>query len=60
MDKQYGFAIIIILLGFGLIQMSEAETFLTGIGFGTIIIGMLWLVYQIIRVLKNPKKKSKK
>lgn len=60
MDKQYGFSIIVILLGFGLIQLDNDDSFLVGAGFGTISIGIIWLALQIVRAIKNPKSKLKK
>lgn len=56
LDKQYAFSIIIILFGFGLMQIKD-ENFLVGLGFGTVAIGVFWLVIQIIRTIKNPKTK---
>lgn len=55
MDKQYGFSIILILVGFGLLQMQGDDPFLIGAGIGTIVIGMFWLVLQIIRALRKSK-----
>lgn len=60
MDKQYGFAIIVILVGFGLLQVDRDDPFLTGAGFGTIAVGVIWLALQIVLALKKPKPKSKK
>ena len=60
LDKQYGFSIIVILLGFGLIQIDSDDSFLMGAGVGTISIGIIWLVLQIVRALKNPTSKLKK
>lgn len=60
MDKQYGLSIIVILVGFGLIQLGDDDSFFVGIGVGTISIGIFWLLLQIIRALKNPKSKLKK
>jgi len=57
MDKQYGFSIILIIVGFGLIQTGNDVPFVVGSGVGTISIGVLWLIIQIIKAWKKPKAK---
>ena len=61
-DKQYAFAIIVIILGFGIMQTggNDSDSFLVGAGVGTIAIGMFWLAFRLIQELKNPKSKSGK
>ena len=61
MSKQVGFAVIVILLGFGLTQLSEDEPFYIGAGYGCVAMGSLWLIVMLIKDLKNPdRKKTKK
>ena len=55
MDMQYAFAVIVILLGLGLIQMKGSENeFFLGAAWGTIAIGCVWVA---IRAYKSYKKK---
>lgn len=50
MDKQFAFAVILILLGFGLSQAgSEDEPFLAGLGFGLVVIASVWIAVRIVR-----------
>jgi len=55
MDKQFAFAVILILLGLGLTQLESDgdNSFLVGAGIGTIIIAAFWVVLIIIRDLKR-------
>lgn len=49
-DKQFAFAVILILLGFGLSQAgSEDEPFLAGLGFGLVVIASVWIAVRIVR-----------
>ena len=60
-DKQYGFSVILILLGFGLLQAGgDDNSFLAGGGVGTIAIGVFWLILRIVYEFKNPKPQSRK
>jgi len=60
-DKQYAFSIIVILLGFGLLQTgSDDNSFLIGAGVGTIAIGMFWILMRIFNEFKNPKSRTRK
>ncbi len=55
MDYQYGAAVIVILLGLGLTQMGgEDNSFFVGAGFGTLVVGCIWI---FIRVRKEYKKR---
>lgn len=49
-DKQFAFAVILILLGFGLTQAGgEDEPFLAGLGFGLVVIASVWIAVRIVR-----------
>ena len=50
MDKQFAFAVILILLGFGLTQAGgEGNPFLAGIGFGLVVMASVWIAVRIVR-----------
>ncbi len=51
MDKQYAFAVVLIIIGLGLTQLEG--TFYSGLGTGTVIIALVWIVLIIIRDLKR-------
>lgn len=55
MDKQFGIAVILILLGLGLTQLDTGETnsFLVGIGIGTAAIASFWIVLTIVRDVRR-------
>ena len=54
MDKQFAFAVILIILGFGLTQLEQdSDPFLSGLGVGTIVIASVWIVFRIIKELKK-------
>lgn len=54
MDKQYAVAVILIIFGLGLTQIEGADgSFLVGLGIGTIVIALVWIVRIIIRDLKR-------
>ncbi len=55
MDKQYAFAVILIILGLGLNQSGSSDPFYSGLGMGIIAMGTLWVA---IRLIKEVKKKS--
>ena len=55
MDKQYAFAVILIILGLGLNQSGASDPFYSGLGIGIIVMGTLWVA---IRLIKELKKKS--
>ena len=55
-DIQFGMAVIVILLGFGLTQIEGGESgFILGAAWGTIAMGCLWVA---IRAYKSYKKRS--
>lgn len=51
MDKQYAFAVILIIIGLGLTQLGGP--FFAGLGVGTVIIALFWIVLIIVRDLKR-------
>jgi uncharacterized membrane protein len=53
MDKQYAFAVILILLGIGMTQYGDAGSFIVGIGIGTVVIASVWLVIRIVKEIKK-------
>lgn len=53
MDKQFAFAVILIILGFGITQVKQDDSFFSGLGFGTITIASVWIVFRIIKDLKK-------
>ena len=54
MDYQYGAAVIVILLGLGLTQIGGEDNFFVGAGWGTLVMGCIWV---LIRVRKEFKKR---
>jgi len=53
MDKQYAFAVILIIIGVGLSQSGESNTFYTGLGTGSIAMGTLWVLIRLIKEFKK-------
>lgn len=53
MDKQYAFAVILIIIGVGLSQSGSDDTFYTGIGVGTIVMGSVWVLIRVIKEIKK-------
>jgi len=54
MDKQYAFAVILIILGLGLNQSGSQDSFFNGLSIGIIVMGIFWVA---IRLFKEFKKK---
>jgi hypothetical protein len=54
-DKQYAFAVILIIFGLGLSQSGDPDPFYTGLGVGMVAMGSFWV---LIRLIKELKKKS--
>ena len=48
MDRQYAFAVILIIIGLGLTQMGDDE-FYFGLGIGTVAMAAAWIAAIIIR-----------
>lgn len=57
MDRQYAMAVILIIIGIGLTQMggNDDASFLLGLGIGTVIMAIVWIVKIIIRDIKRRK-----
>ena len=53
MDKQYAFAVILIILGLGLSQSGSSNPFYSGLGIGVIAMGTLWVAVRLIKELKK-------
>lgn len=54
MDKQFAFAVILIILGFGITQIAQdGDPFLSGLGVGTIVIAAIWIVFRIAKDLRK-------
>jgi hypothetical protein len=53
MDKQYAFAVILIILGVGLSQSGSSDSFVTGLGVGIIAMGTLWVLIRLIKEIKR-------
>jgi len=52
-DKQYAFAVILIILGLGLSQSGDSNPFNTGLGYGIVAMGTLWVVIRLVKELKK-------
>jgi len=52
-DKQYAFAVILIILGIGLSQSGQSNTFYTGLGTGIVAMGSLWVLIRLIKEFKK-------
>ncbi len=55
MDKQYAFAVILIIFGLGISQSGDTDPFAFGLGIGMVVMGSFWV---LIRLIKELKKKS--
>ena len=53
MDKQYAFAVILIILGVGLSQSGTTNTFYSGLGIGIVGLGIFWVIIRLIKELKR-------
>jgi hypothetical protein len=52
-DKQYAFAVILIILGLGLNQSGSDDVFSSGLGMGIIVMGTFWVLIRLIKELKK-------
>jgi len=52
-DKQYAFAVILIILGLGLNQSGSEDSFFKGIGIGIVAMGVFWVIIRLIKELKK-------
>ena len=55
MDKQYAFAVILIIFGLGISQSGDTDPFASGLGIGMVVMGSFWV---LIRLIKEIKKKN--
>ena len=53
MDKQYAIAVTLIILGLGVNQAGNSESFLNGLGIGIIGMGLVWVAIRLIKELKK-------
>ena len=53
MDKQYAIAVTVIILGLGVNQAGNSDSFLNGLGIGIIAMGVMWVVIRLIKELKK-------
>ncbi len=53
MDKQYAFAVILIILGVGLSQSGDQDSFYIGLGMGCMIMGSVWVVARLVKEFKK-------
>ena len=53
MDKQYAIAVTLIILGLGVNQAGNSESFLNGLGIGIIAMGVVWVAIRLIKELKK-------
>ena len=53
MDKQYAIAVTMIILGLGVNQAGNSDSFLNGLGIGIIAMGIIWVVIRLIKELKK-------
>ncbi len=53
MDKQYAFAVILIILGLGLNQSGSSNPFFSGLGIGVVAMGTFWVLIRLIKELKK-------
>jgi hypothetical protein len=52
-DKQYAFAVILIILGLGLNQSGSSNVFYSGLGIGIVAMGTFWVLIRLIKELKK-------
>ena len=53
MDKQYAIAVTLIILGLGVNQAGNSDSFLNGLGIGIIGMGLVWVAIRLIKELKK-------
>ena len=63
-DKQFAAAVVLMIFGFAMTQMGQdesgANTFLIGLGVGTIVIAAVWIVVRIIYDIRGNDNRGKK
>tara|TARA_B100000029_G_C17530602_1_gene943124 strand:+ start:934 stop:1113 length:180 start_codon:yes stop_codon:yes gene_type:complete len=53
MDKQYAIAVIMIILGLGVNQAGNSDSFLNGLGIGIMVMGVVWVVIRLMKEIKK-------
>ena len=53
MDKQYAIAVTVIILGLGVNQAGNSDSFPNGLGIGIIAMGVIWVAMRLIKELKK-------
>tara|TARA_B100000676_G_scaffold19471_1_gene16924 strand:+ start:800 stop:982 length:183 start_codon:yes stop_codon:yes gene_type:complete len=53
MDKQYAIAVIMIILGLGVNQAGNSDSFLNGLGIGIMVMGVVWVAIRLIKEIKK-------
>ncbi|MCY4491118.1 MAG: hypothetical protein OXC46_06610 [Thaumarchaeota archaeon] len=53
MDKQFAFAVVLIILGIGITQVNPDDPFFSGLGYGTVTMAAVWIVFRIVKDLKK-------
>lgn len=53
MDKQYAIAVIMIILGLGVNQAGNSDSFLNGLGIGIMIMGVVWVAIRLMKEIKK-------
>ena len=52
-DKQYAIAVIMIILGLGVNQAGNSDSFLNGLGIGIMVMGVVWVAIRLIKEIKK-------
>jgi hypothetical protein len=52
-DKQYAFAVILIIFGLGISQSGSSDPFSSGLGIGMVVMGSFWVLIRLIKELKK-------
>lgn len=53
MDKQFAFAVILLILGIALIQGKEPGSSTLGLGYGIIAMGSVWVAIRLVKEIKK-------
>ena len=52
MDKQFAFAVLLIIIGVALSQSGTSDSFYIGLGYGIVVMGSFWIVLRIIHEIR--------
>ena len=52
-DKQYAIAVIMIILGLGVNQAGNSDSFLNGLGIGIMVMGVVWVAIRLMKEIKK-------